>query len=878
MSHAFGELLMQYRNRKNGLSQAKLAQIVGYDPAVIARMAQGARDLTGPSGRERVVRIISALQGEGVLHSLEEANALLTSANMPPLYDGLPAEAALIQAFIPVHAAHISGHRPPPVAPAHNLPVLLTSYIGRDHEIAELVAQLQTTRLLMLTGPGGVGKSRLALQVVDEALQRDVMAHGFVDGVWLIQLAPVNDPALIAGAIAAILGLHPSGRSAHDVLIECLRDKRSLLILDNCEHLIQACAEFVEALLRTCPHVRVLATSREPLNIAGEVIWRVQPLIHETAMRLFAERARAVRPGFAVGEHDGVAISQICERLDGVPLSIELAAARLQMFSIEQIAMRLNDRFHLLSDGSRTALPRHRTLRAMIDWSYDLLPEQERALLRQVSAFVGGWTLEMAEVMSGSADALNDLAQLVKKSLVNKKDETLLDVRYSLHETIRQYAHEKLIEHGELDAIQRRHAMACLALVTKTHTTIQSVDQQRWVSVLETERANIHAALAWSLSESGDLELGAHIAFHLGDIWLQNHRQEGLQWMRRLVKVMPASLPLMIRGAMMLEYAYLLDTTRPPELWEILGQLREMYAHEDPESPQLIEVLGYQALLAATAIESCVLMDEAVAISLRSPQHRARYWIHYYLGLHLGPLRWRLDMAGAKATFAALLQVATEERDIFGQALAYEGMMHVAFYELKLAQATELAGQALALAQLINAEMPTLSALHCLAEIALMEGRLDAAKTYIDASHTHNAKYGHLSAAAQWVGLRMRLALLQGDDMAVLSGAANLRAFTSVPDVWTLGNASTLFGVETLAAFEASKGRYAQATHLFGAAEAERERRHNPWWPKDHTQLDPYIDASRQCLGEAAFARTWTEGRSASLDRSIALALDEGRL
>lgn len=259
MSHAFGELLMQYRNRKNGLSQAKLAQIVGYDPAVVTRMAQGMRDLTGPSGRERVVRIISALQGEGVLHSLEEANALLTSANMPPLYDGLPAEAALIQAFIPAHAAHIAGHRPPPVAPAHNLPVLLTSYIGRDHEIAELVAQLQTTRLLMLAGPGGVGKSRLALQVVNDALQRDVMVHGFVDGVWLIQLAPINDPALIAGAIAAILGLRPSGRSAHDVLIEYLCDKSSLLILDNCEHLIQACAEFVEALLRTCPHVRVLA-------------------------------------------------------------------------------------------------------------------------------------------------------------------------------------------------------------------------------------------------------------------------------------------------------------------------------------------------------------------------------------------------------------------------------------------------------------------------------------------------------------------------------------------------------------------------------------------------------------------------------------------
>ena len=873
MGHAFGELLTQYRNRKQGLSQARLAQIVGYDPAVIARMAQGTRDLTGPSGRERIVRIISALCDEGVLHSLDEANALLAAAEMPPLYTGLPAEARLIQRCSPAVASTPAVTWTTRHGVPHNLPTLLTSFVGREQEITELIALSRATRLLTLTGAGGVGKSRLAMQVASEKLTQSHAGLDLADGVWLIQLASLNNPLQIADAIAIVLGLRPSGQPTLAILLEYLRDKRMMLILDNCEHLIHDCSVLAETLLQACPHLHMIATSRELLNIAGEIVWRVPPMTRETALQLFEDRGRTVSSGFQLSMQDERLVAHICERLDGMPLAIELAVARLRTLSIEQIAARLDDRFRLLTDGYRTALPRHGTLRAMIDWSYGLLSESERSLLCKVSVFAGGWSIESVEAMCENAGTLDQLAHLVSKSLVNMRN-TPLGARYSLHETIRQYAHDKLVELDELNEVQSRHAMACLLLVTTTREMIQFVDQQRWVEMLEMERDNIYAALDWCLSDSGDPGLGARIAINLGGIWLQSHRLEGLRWMRRLIKTMPASLPLELRGPITLEYAYLMDSTRPAELRHILQQLREMYSREDPENVIVIEILSYQALIAHSAEESCALMEEAVAISLGSQMRHAPYWIHYYLGLHLGPLGWRLDMAGTKGAFEDFLVVTTEAHDSFGQALSYEGLMYVAFYEMALALAAALASQVLTWAEPVNAEMPILSALHCLAEIALMEGRLEDAKSYIDASLDHNAKYGHMAAAAQGLGLKMRLAMVAGDFPTLKSCAAKLRAYTTVPDVWTMGNASVLLGVDTLAAAAITQGDYVRGTRLFGAAEAERERRHNLWWPKDHAQLDTYIDASRQHMGEEAFKRVWAEGLAMSLDQAIAIALD----
>ena len=336
----------------------------------------------------------------------------------------------------------------------NNLPAQLTSFVGREAEIAEARRLLSATRLLTFTGSGGTGKTRLSLQVAAEALA------DFADGVWLVELAPLADPDRVAAAVAAVFDLRDQpGRTMLEQLQDYLRARQVLLILDNCEHLIAASARVADALVRACPKVKVLASSREALGLAGERIFHVPSLgvpepkaivdaiARSEAVQLFVERATAAQPRFSLNAQNASAIGDICRRLDGIPLAIELAAARIRLFAPEQIAARLNDRFKLLTGGSRTALPRQQTLRALIDWSYDLLPDPEKALLRRLAVFAGGWTFEAAEAVCDSDDLLDALGHLVDKSLV-AVDDCVGEARYVLLETVRQYAREKLFDAG----------------------------------------------------------------------------------------------------------------------------------------------------------------------------------------------------------------------------------------------------------------------------------------------------------------------------------------------------------------------------------------------------------------------------------------------
>lgn len=282
-----------------------------------------------------------------------------------------------------------------------------------------------------------------------------------------------------------------------------------------------------------------------------------------------------------------------------------------------------------------------------------------------------------------------------------------------------------------------------------------------------------------------------------------------------------------------------------------LVQLRELYDQEAPEHVHLIEILGYMSMLAETSEAATALLDEAVALSFKSSQPNARYWIHLFCGAHFGPRGWKLNIAGAQTAYENLLAEAIQRRDTFGQAGAYASLMHVAFYQMQLAQAAQLAEQTILLSQQVNAEQPILSSLHCLAEIALMEGRLDAAHNYIEISQNHNVKYGYRHTTIHALGLRMRLVLIKGDHSSAWASLTDLQRYTLLTD------SAALFRLETLAALEAIEGRYVRAARLFSAIEAKRERERNPWWPKDHAQLDRYINATCHQLGEAAFATIW---------------------
>jgi predicted ATPase len=349
----------------------------------------------------------------------------------------------------------------------NNLPVQLTSFIGHEREKAEVGRLRLTSHLVTLTGAGGAGKTRLALQVAAEALEE------FPDGVWLVELAALSSPNLVPKAVASVLGVSEQpARSLTDTLRDALLGKSVLVVLDNCEHLVAACAHLADALLRTCSNLRILATSREALGVSGEIVWRVPSLSapdpqhlppldrfkEYDAVRLFIDRAVASDPQFAVTTSNAVVVAQVCHRLDGIPLALELAVARVKVLAVEQIAARLDDRFRLLTGGSRTSLPRQQTLQATMDWSYDLLSHKERAVLRRLSVFAGGCTLEAAELICSGRrirkhEVLDLLTQLVDKSLVNVESRGG-EARYWLLETVRQYGRKRLQELGETSVVR----------------------------------------------------------------------------------------------------------------------------------------------------------------------------------------------------------------------------------------------------------------------------------------------------------------------------------------------------------------------------------------------------------------------------------------
>ncbi|HLF28682.1 MAG TPA: tetratricopeptide repeat protein [Anaerolineae bacterium] len=456
--------------------------------------------------------------------------------------------------------------------PRNNLPLQLSRFIGREQEIDEVKQLLSALRLVTLTGAGGSGKTRLALQVAIELLQT------FPDGAWLVELAPLSDPALVPQAVASTLELREqSERPVIDSLSDYLHGRRLLLVLDNCEHLLQPCAELIQRLLQACPDLSVLATSREAIGITGESAWMVPSLsapdpqqlsthtadlvpalLQYEAIRLFVERASAVQPTFALTTQNALTVAQICHRLDGIPLAIELAAARLKALTVEQIAARLDDRLNLLTVGSRTALPRHQTLRGAIDWSYGLLSEIERVLLAHLSVFAHGWTLEAAEFVcqddaqsptiphhlpprSGGSPltlppsaVLDTLTHLVDKSLVIVEQHQN-QARYHFLETIRQYAQEKLAESDEAERVQARHVSYYLNMVETAEPHLRDAEQLTWLERLEDEHDNLRAALEWSLAR-GRTEAALRLVGALARFWyLRGYWSEGREWLQRVL-------------------------------------------------------------------------------------------------------------------------------------------------------------------------------------------------------------------------------------------------------------------------------------------------------------------------------------------------------
>ena len=456
------------------------------------------------------------------------AGAWLTDLGTHPLRD-LPRPERVLQLCHSDLRNDFPPLRTPKSVGVHNLPVQLTSFVGREAEMLDVGQLLVDNRLVTLTGAGGAGKTRLGVEIAAR------IAPEFRDGVWYVDLSPITHPAVVPVTVMRALGLPDQpGRSTMDTLLRFVADRQLLILLDNCEHLLDASAELVVAVLAGAPGLTVLATSREPIGVTGEATWRVPSLsVADAAIELFADRARLAQTGFTVSSDNAAAVAEICGRLDGMPLAIELAAARVRALSLAEILEGLHDRFRLLTGGARTAVRRQQTLRASVDWSHALLSEPERVLFRRLAVFLGGLDLDAAQAVAGGGDVeryqvLDQLTLLVDKSLVvaeNASGRT----RYRLLETVRQYAQEKLAESGEADAVRSRHRDHYTAIAALLDAPARTDHEQR-LEQAEAEMDNLRAAFVWSL-ETSDVGRSLELATSLQPLWFTRGRiREGLAW------------------------------------------------------------------------------------------------------------------------------------------------------------------------------------------------------------------------------------------------------------------------------------------------------------------------------------------------------------
>ncbi len=765
----------------------------------------------------RVSRILSSAHGGQVLLSLptEELvrDALPTGIQLRAL-----GEHRLRDLARPEHLFQLVTGDLPSQFPAlrslesvpNNLPVQLTSFIGRERELAEVKRLLGSTRLLTLTGTGGTGKTRLSLQVGAELLEQ------FHDGIWLVEFATISDPAVVIETVAAAVDLRQEAeRPLAATLTSFFRNKQLLLILDNCEHVVAACARLAESLLRSCPQLRILASSREPLGIAGETAWPLPPLSlpdhwreitagpdaieHLTqyeAVRLFIDRATIARPAFQLSNDNVHLVAQICWRLDGIALAIELAAARIRVLTLQQIVERLDDRFHLLTTGSRTAVPRQQTLRSLIDWSYDLLTEPERTLFRRLSVFARGRTLEAIEAVCScetlqSWEIVDLLTQLVDKSLVYVEKTPVLGARYFMLESIWDYANEKLIEAGEQEKFRIRHLDYFVQDAEKTAEHLRGPHQKEWLERVENEEINVRFGVEASLELPGQATKGLRL----------------LSAAQRFVEV---------RGLFK----------------EARDHLEKLLVHPETAERDVIRAQGL-----------------AVA----------------------GRLAWVADDMPLTLTHhTEALAIFRELGDARGTAQALADLGFHAFDSADLARAHALLDEAAALAASLRDSRLTAHIQHIQGVLAAAAGDFTRALALDEESLGLYRRLGDIwqCIIVAW-SVGVNAAVLGRFDSARVHLAECLQVGLDIGNRW-----GSSYPLEAFATLAVAEHQYERAARLFGASETQRTRSGLVPQAADHPGLRAIMSAAPDFKG-AAIDAARGQGRSLSLEAAVALALEK---
>jgi predicted ATPase/DNA-binding SARP family transcriptional activator len=777
---------------------------------------------------------------------------------------------------------------PLPAPRRTNLPAPLTSLVGREWERMEVAGLLRAerdgSRHVTLLGPGGCGKTRLALEVARG------LVDAYPDGVWLAEFGGLpasseQDPTLPAQTVATALGLPLQGeRSPLDALVRHLASRRVLLVLDTCEHLVEACAALAVALLQAAPDLRILATSQAALGILGELAWRVPSLslpdrddlpaadlAAYEAVQLFIERARAAAPRFTLTDRDVAAVARICRRLDGIPLALELAAARLASLSAEVLAARLDDRFTLLAGGNRTALPRQQTLRATIEWSVGLLSAMDRLLLQRLAVFAGSWTLEAAEAVCAGAGlpqraVLDRLGNLVARSMV-QVDEAEKDLRYRLLESIRAFAQELGEAEGEMARTQALHLNWCLALGRDAEPGLRGPAQAEWFARLGREHDNLRAALAWAFVH--DPEAGLHLAVSVWWFWSsRGYLAEGRQWLETALAHTPtATAALRARalqgaGALARQQG---DYQQATALLEEALALRRALG-DRPNIARVLGNLGVVAYFQGEYGRATNLYQEALAV-LREvgDTYSIAVWLN-----NLGLVVYAQgDYQRAAALYQEALSLQRDVGDTLGIAGSLGNLGEVAHTQKDYERATDLYQQALTLQRELGDRASIAISLGNLAELAHLQGdRGRASALYEEALALQRELGDRRNTAFSLINLGAMVAQ-QGDDRRARSlykeglllsrevGARDLQADA----------------LEHLSWLAASHGQLCQAARLGGCAEALREALAIPLSPMSQDDHDQVVQAMRATLGEIAFAAAWDEGRALPLEEATALAL-----
>ena len=744
-----------------------------------------------------------------------------------------------------------SPSKPTPLT-AGVLPRPLTEMVGRDQEATAIGAHLFQSRMVTLTGPGGVGKTRLAIRVAEE------WAEDQSDGVWFVDLAPLTDPVLVVRSVAAVLGIKDQpGSPLVETLTTALQDRHLLLILDNCEHLLDACVTLVSLLLMECPSLRLLTTSRQALRVSGETVWAVPSLSvpdpqdsltpeiisRADSVRLFVERAAAVLPGFSLTTANAPAVVQICRQLDGIPLALELAAARTRLLAPEQIAERLDNRFQLLTQGSRAALPRHKTLRATVDWSYEMLSSPERRLLSWLSVFSGGWTLEAAETVCGPQEpdveksnfgsqltVLDLLTELEEKSLVMVEMSDSPQRRYRLLETFRQYAGERLTESGQAEDARRRHRDWAKAFVKTAELHWRGPEAEVWITRLEADHDNLRTAMEGCERHEAGAVIGLELAASLWRFWMDHgHFREGLERLTRALAQAgsTASEKLRIKAlngmaAMAMHLGDFPLARRSMEEALPLARRSGNLAYLDNCLHNLGNVFYFQCDY--TAARS--LWEESLAIRREAEYHS---WLEASLN-NLGYLAYNEgDLDRAESLHGEALTIALEQKNRYSQHVAYSGLGNVAHMRGDFASAQSYFEQGLTIA-LATDDTDAIS------DITLDRG-------WLALSEGKKAEAGALFQA----GLKVAL---KGELMPLVL------------------NALDGFSEQAMACGDAHR-----ATCLSSAAEARRETLLLPRQRVARKRSQAHVLHLREILGDAAFDAAWNKGRTLTLEQAVACAL-----